>query len=107
MTQTGYFAPPSPTSHRPAIWRIVLTVVVAVLGPPSAAVAGFAAAVTWSGCFLSCTGTNHGAGFLLGLLALFLLASGPVLAWVLLRSSVWVAATIAVPVLVALAFLLG
>lgn len=107
MTQTGYFAPPSLASHRPAIWRIVLTVVVAVLGPPSAAVAGFAAAVTWSGCFLFCTGANHGGGFLLGLLALGLLASGPVLAWVLLRSSVWVAVTTVLPFLVVLAHLLG
>jgi hypothetical protein len=107
MTQTGYFAPPSLASHRPAIWRIVLTVVVAVFGPLSAAVAGFAAIITWSGCFLSCTGANHGGGFLLGLLALGLLASGPVLAWVLLRSIVWVAATIVLPVPVVLAFLLG
>ncbi len=107
MTQTGFVAPPSQASHRPAIWRIALTVVVALLSPPAAAVAGFAAAITWSGCFLSCTGTNHGGGFLLGLLALFLLAAGPVLAWVLLRSSAWVAATIVVPVLVTLAFVLG
>ena len=39
--------------------------------------------------------------------ALGLLASGPVLAWVLLRSIVWVAATIVLPGLAALAFLLG
>ncbi len=107
MTDTGYFAPSPVASHRPAIWRIVLTVVVAVVAPPAAAVLGFVAVVTWSGCFISCTGADHTGGFLLGLLALSLLAAGPVLAWVLLRSGRWVAVAIVVPVLVALAFLLG
>jgi len=91
----------------PTVWRIALTVVVAVVGPPTAAVLGFVAAVTWSGCFISCTGANHGGGFLLGLLALCLLAAGPVLAGVLLRSCGWVAATIGLPVLVGLVFQLG
>jgi hypothetical protein len=92
MTQTGYF-PPVP-AQRP-VWRTVVTVLTILLGPPAAAVAGFAALVTWSGCFLSCSQPNHVTGGLLGLLAAGLLLSGPVLATALMRSWQWVLGAIA------------
>lgn len=99
---TGYFPPPP---ARPAVWKILLTVVVAVMGPPAAAVTAFFAAVTWSGCFIGCTSSgDHLAGGLLWGLAIALLMTGPVLAATLLRSWIWVAATIVLPVLAVAAF---
>ena len=71
---------------RPAPWRTVLVVLVAGVGAPGAAVAAFAAAVVWSGCFIGCSGGgDHLAGGLLGLLALGLLAAGPGVGWWLRR----------------------
>jgi hypothetical protein len=99
MTQTGYLPPvPAP---RP-VWRAVVTVLASVVGPPAGAVAGFLSAITWSGCFLSCHEPDHVRGGLLGLLALALLLSGPVLAAALMRSARWVAAAIAAPVVLLL-----
>lgn len=61
-------------------WRVVLVGVISLLSAGAGVVVAFIAAITWSGCFLSCTGENHVGGALLGLLALALVAAGPVLA---------------------------
>ena len=83
--------------HRTEGWRIVLVVLASLLGPPAAVVAGFAAEIEGSGCFIECNAAtdqpNPIAGFLLGLLALTFALAGPVLAWILLRS--WVGVSLA------------
>lgn len=98
MTQTAPLTP----SHA---WKQVLTVFMAVVGPPAGAVLGFVAAITWSDCFISCGGNpNHLAGGLLGTAAGLLALSAPLLAGFLIRRPVWVAATLAVPVIAVLVF---
>ena len=99
---TGYFPPPP---SRPALWKVLLTVVVAVIGPPAAALTAFFAAVTWSGCFIECSSSgDHLAGGLLCVLAIGLLLAAPVLAATLLRSWIWAVATLVLPGLAVAAF---
>ena len=92
MTELGYFAPTSagtqgePTSPRRAAWRAAITVLATILGPPLALFAAFAASIVWSGCFMTCEGSDHLTGGLLWVLALGLLAAGPVLAATVMRS---------------------
>jgi hypothetical protein len=76
------------TSAWPVL-RVILSVAVVLAGVFCALVAGFIAMVTWSGCFISCTGENHAAGAALALLALLLLAAGPALVAALYRSRAW------------------
>ena len=99
MTSTpGYFASTAPASAVPAPtasaprprrtgWRIAVVALATAIACPAAALAAFAATITWSGCFFSCSATpDHLGGGLLGLLAMFLLLAGPILAWLLFRS---------------------
>jgi hypothetical protein len=80
-------------------WKRVLTVVSVVLGPPAAAAMAFFAAITWSDCFIECSGhPQHAKGAVLWLVAALLVLSGPLLAALLVRKASWVAGTIAVPV---------
>lgn len=74
-------------AHRPAPWRIVLVALTCVASVPLAAFTAFWALVEWTGCFIECTrgGGNHASGGLLWLTAAALLASGPTMAWLLLR----------------------
>jgi hypothetical protein len=105
MTDVGYL--PAPLVSRPAPWRVAVTTVVALLGPPAAAFVTFAASITWTGCFIECNidhRPNHPVGALLYLLAIALLLAGPVLAGWLLRSRTAVALAVAVPVLLAAYF---
>ena len=90
----------SPSRTEP--WRVVLVALACVLTPLPAAVAAFAAAIVWSGCFLECTDESgdHLTGGALGLLAVALLLLGPALAWLLLRR--WTAVALAAGGVVAL-----
>jgi hypothetical protein len=80
--------PPAPRSAWPVV-RAVLAVLALVGCVPLALLAAFVSAVTWSGCFISCSGTNHPAGAALALLAAALLATGPLLTAALYRSRAW------------------
>jgi hypothetical protein len=74
-------------------WRVVralLSTAALVVATICALIAAFASAITWSGCFIECTGGNHRDGGLLALLAVGLLASGPAAVAALYRSRVWV-----------------
>lgn len=77
---------PTPSPGR-TLLRVVLALVLVLAGVLAAAVTAFFAAITWSGCFLSCEpgGGDELAGGLLGLLAVALLVAGPVLARVVWR----------------------
>jgi hypothetical protein len=101
----------SPTPQHQEAWRIVLVVLACLGAPPAAAVAGFVAAIVWSGCFIECTGSSgdHLAGGALFLLTLALLLLGPALAWLLLRrwSAVALAAGGVVATLVTGSVLIG
>jgi hypothetical protein len=102
---------PQPVS-RPSAWpvfRAILSVAV-ILGCGFAyVIAGFIAAVTWTGCFIECTGGNHGAGAALGLLAVALLAAGPALVALLYRDRgwLWVSGSAAVVGAVLIAMVIG
>jgi hypothetical protein len=83
--------PPAPAA-RPSAWpvlRVILSVALVLAGGFGFVIAGFIAIVTWSGCFIECTGTNHRAGAALALLAVALLAAGPALVAALYRSRTW------------------
>jgi hypothetical protein len=80
---------PEPRSSAWPVFRAILSVA-AVLGFALAyVVAGFIAAVTWTGCFIECTGENHLAGGALAALAVALLAAGPALVALMYRSRGW------------------
>ena len=75
-------------------------------GIGGALVAGFIAAIVYSGCFLECSQPNHGGGVLLGALALALFLAGCVLAVVMWRKArtwqavkVWAGVVLGVPTL--------
>ena len=68
---------PAPVALSRVAWRAVVSVLATVAGVGGAMVAAFAAAVTWSGCFLSCQPGNHPLGAALGVLTVLLLAAGP------------------------------
>ncbi len=68
-----------------SLWRTALVVLLSAVAAPAAGLAAFAAAITWSGCFLSCEEPDRVAGGLLWLLVLGLLSAGPVCGWFLLR----------------------
>ena len=111
MTQTDYFTSPSgygvpatPTTVAPqksALWRTVVTGLGLVLSLPCALMTAFAAAITWSVCFIGCTEPNHTQGALLWLLFLGFLAVGPALAALLLKTRSAVVAVAVVPILLA------
>ena len=84
MTELRY-GPTVVPSPAPSPGRIVVIALATLLGPPPALVVAFIAAVTWSGCFLSCSQPNHVGGALLFGLALLMVLAGPLLAWLLLR----------------------
>ncbi len=109
MTETRTYAPATTPTAQPW-WKAVVVVLAVVLGLPAAVVAGFAALVVWSGCFISCGEPDPVSGFGLGVLAAVLLALGPALAWLLYRRWAAVAyACLAMPVaaLLVLPVLLG
>ena len=80
---------PAPIAPRREWWRAALSVLVCLAGVVGAVIAGFIALITWSGCFIGCTGENHVGGALLGLLAAVSLASGPAAVSGLYRSAAW------------------
>jgi hypothetical protein len=96
--------------RRRLVLRIVLITLASVLGAPAAVVAGYAAEIEGSGCFIECnSATDHpnaAAGLLLGLLTVALALAGPLLAWVLLRKTIAVVLAF-VPMLVVVALLAG
>ena len=95
MTTTPYGPPATTTApagvpSRSAAVRVlrVLLAVLLVLGAwAAAALAALFSYVTATGCFLSCSEPQPGAGAALGLLAVALLAAGPFLAWLMWRTS--------------------
>ena len=120
MTQSDYFTSPSgygvptvpvptatATAPRRSVAAVIGTVVFTALSIPAALVAAFAAAVTWSGCFISCTGPDHVAGALLWLLVVAILSAGPALAAGVLRTRKAVIVTAILPGLVATALLVS
>jgi hypothetical protein len=91
VTSPSVYATPKPGPS--VAWRVVralLSTAALVVATISALIAAFASAITWSGCFIECTGGNHRDGGLLALLAVGLLASGPATVAALYRSRVWV-----------------
>ena len=93
MTSPYVTAPIQPSPARPSAWpvfKVLLSVAAVLIGGIGAVVAAFFAVITWSGCFLACTGTNHPAGGALALLAIGLLAGGPLTVSALYRSRGWV-----------------
>ncbi len=84
MTEMRTYAPAAAPTAQPW-WKAVVVGLTVLVGLPASLVAGFAAAITWTGCFLSCSDPNPLLGFGLGVLALALLLAGPALAWVLYR----------------------
>ena len=103
------YGPPAPPARTRVTVGKVLTVVFSVVGPPAAALVAFIAAITWSGCFIECTGDggDHFGGALLGALAVALVLAAPVLAAILVRRTAWVLGALAVPVLEVLVLVLG
>jgi hypothetical protein len=89
------FAQPQPqpeSTQRPSAWpvlRAILSVFLVLAGLVGFLVAGFAALITWTGCFIECSGGNHPEGGALGLLAVALLAAGPSLVALIYRSKAW------------------
>ena len=92
MTTTPYGPPASSVAPAPAgtgvrVLKVVLAVALVAAGLAAGALAAFAAHVTYTGCFISCSNPQPGAGALLGLLAAALVAAGPVLAWLMWRTT--------------------
>lgn len=88
------FSPP-PVPPRPSSWPVfkaMLAVLVLIGSGFLALVAGFAAIIVWSGCFIECTGGDHLRGAALALLAVTLLTAGPLLGYVMYRHRAWLAA---------------
>ncbi len=83
-----YVTLPTRGTGRRALLACV-AVVVLLLGVGGALLAAFAALVTWSGCFISCTGENHVGGMLIAAVGVLSLASGPVAVSGLYRSAAW------------------
>ena len=106
-----YVTTPAPHAPAPAPrrgwWRVALSVLVVVAGVAGAGIAGIIALITWTGCFIGCTGENHTGGALLGLLAAVSLASGPAAVSGLYRSGRWMWAAAAVLVLGIAVMLIG
>jgi hypothetical protein len=93
-----YGPPQPPPRTREAVGK-VLTVLASIIGPPAAAFTGFFGLITWSDCFIECSGNpNHLGGGLLIAAAIALVLAGPVLAATLVRKRSWVLGAIAVPV---------
>lgn len=88
------FPRPTVPPQRQSAWpvlRVMLSVAAVLGGAAGAVIAGFIAIVTWSGCFISCTGENHPAGAALAVLSIVLLAGGPATVAALYRSRIWLA----------------
>jgi hypothetical protein len=86
------FPRPAQPAPRPSAWPVLRALLAAVLvlaGLVGFVVAGFVALVTWTGCFIECTGGNHRAGGALALLAIVLVAGGPAINAAMYRSRVW------------------
>ena len=77
-------------------WRPALAVLVVLAGVAGAGIAGIIAIITWTGCFIGCSGENHLGGALIGLVAALSLASGPAAVSGLYRSAPWMRAAVAV-----------
>jgi len=85
LTQT---AVPAAAPSR-SVGRALLAGAVIAAGICGAVIAGIIALITWSGCFIGCTGTNHAGGAALAILAAASLASGPLAVSGLYRSARW------------------
>jgi len=109
MTHTPY-GPPATQPGWAIALKVATTVSLVLIGAAAAAVAGFIGVVTYTGCFISCSGGNQAGGLVLYALALAFLVSGPVLARIMWRRArtpaamaVWGALGLGVP----LAYLLS
>jgi hypothetical protein len=94
----------APARSHPVL-RALLAVSAVVLGVVGFLIAGAIGLITWTGCFIGCTGENHAGGAALALLAVVSLASGPAAVSGLYRSAAWMraaAATAAAGVVLAL-----
>ena len=92
MTTTPYGPPASGVAPAPAgtgvrVLKVVLAVALVAAALAAAALAAFAALVTSTGCFISCSDPQPGAGALLGLLAAALVVAGPLLARLMWRTT--------------------
>jgi len=92
LTPTAVPAISAAAAPRRSVGRALFAGVVIALGVAGAVIAAFIAAITWTGCFLACTGENHLGGALIGLIAAVSLASGPAAVSGLYRSARWMRA---------------
>ena len=108
MTQTPYGPPvrcaPVALSGPLVVLKVLIAVTLVLAALAAAALAGVAATIVYSGCFLSCEQGNPAGGLLLGLLAVAVLVAGPWLAWVMWRRAgtprgvtVWAAIVLGLP----------
>jgi len=119
MTTTPYGPPATTTApetvptHGTAIrvLRIGLAALLVLGAWAAAALAALASYISTTGCFISCSDPEPGVGAAFGLLAVALLAAGPVLVWLMWRTTrdprglfVWSALVLGPP---ALSLLLG
>jgi hypothetical protein len=58
------------------VGRAVFALLIAMATVAGSLVVAWIAAVTWTGCFISCSGTNHPAGAAIGAGALLILVGG-------------------------------
>ena len=92
MTTSPYGPPASSAAPGHAgtgvrVLKVMLAVGLVAAALAAAALAAFVAFVTYTGCFISCSDPQPGAGALLGLLAVALVAAGPLLAWLMWRTT--------------------
>ena len=87
--------------------RVIFAVFALLAGLLGFVMAGFAGIVTWTGCFIECTGGNHRDGGLLMLLAVVLLGAGPAVVAGLYRSRGWLCTAIVAAGLGAVLLALG
>jgi len=95
MTTTPYGPPVTTTASGTVptrgaairVLRVVLAVLLVLGAWAAAALAAVASYVTTTGCFISCSAPEPEVGAALGLLAVALLAAGPVLVWLMWRTT--------------------
>ena len=90
MTTTPYGPPvltTAPDSVPLRVLRVVLAVLLVLGAWAAAALTAFAAHITTTGCFISCSEPQPLAGAALAALAVALLAAGPLLAWWMWRTT--------------------
>jgi hypothetical protein len=92
MTTSPYLMARTTPRRTHPVLRALLAVVAMIGAVLGALVTAFAASITWTGCFIECSGEDHVGGALLGLLAAAVLAAGPLAVAGLYSSRAWLRA---------------